>query len=174
MRVNEVGTDAELLSVDRPCSCSVGPCKCCCYQNANFSSNSNPLGSIHEACYFCVPMFHIRDPSGKTIYKIHPPTCCPGGFCVNCCTEGNPFCGRGCCVMPFWVFDPDTPNTNGSDAPHLGKIVKRPKSIATEIFTDANAFEVQFPDGASVENKAMLVGASIFLNANFFEARESS
>jgi Scramblase len=93
---------------------------------------------------------------------------------VNCCTEGNPFCGRGCCVMPFWVFDPSTPTTNGADAPHVGKIVKRPKSIATELLTDADAFEVQFPDGASVENKAMLVGASIFLNANFFEAREKS
>jgi hypothetical protein len=172
MNVKEVGTDAELLSVERPCAFPLGNCKCCCFQTATFSSNSNKLGSIHETCYFCVPMFYIRDPSGANIYKMHPPTCCPGGICVNCFTEGNPCCGRGCCVVPFWIFDPAATNTNGSDAPHLGKIIKKPKSLATEIFTDADAFEVKFPSEATVEQKASLVGTSIFLNAVFFERFE--
>jgi len=64
--------------------------------------------------------------------------------------------------------------TNGGEAPHLGKILKMPKSIKTEIFTDANAFEVTFPEQATVGQKAMLVGTSIFLNAIFFEEKANS
>jgi hypothetical protein len=47
--------------------------------------------------------------------------------------------------------------------------LKKPKSLKTEIFTDANAFEVKFPSQATVDQKAMLVGTAIFLNAVFFE-----
>lgn len=169
MKVNEVGTDAELLTVERPCACAVSGCKCCCYQTANFTSGGTALGSIVETCYFCVPSFKINDATGKQVYLIHPPTCC-GGVCVNCCTEGNP-CGAGCCKVPFWIFDADTKNTNGGEALKIGKILKKPKSAAVEIFTDANAFEVQFPESATVEHKAMLVGTSVFLNAVFFEEK---
>ena len=77
-----------------------------------------------------------------------------------------------CCKVPFWIFDASVTNTNGSDAPKLGKIVKAPKSIATEVFTDANAFEVNFPEAATVEQKAALVGTAIFLNAVFFEDKQ--
>ncbi len=47
---------------------------------------------------------------------------------------------------------------------------KVPKSLAVELFTDANAFNVHFPEGASVEQKAMIAGSAILINANFFEA----
>lgn len=58
--------------------------------------------------------------------------------------------------------------TNGSDA-FVGKIVKAPKSMATEVFTEAEAFDVTFPTDASAGEKGMLIGTAIFLNANFFE-----
>ena len=170
MAVKEVGTEAELLAVDRPCACAAGSCKCCCYQSATFTSGGNALGSIVETCYFCVPSFKINDAAGKQVYLLHPPTCCCG-MCMNCCTEGNP-CGRGCCKVPFWIFDAAVTNTNGGNATHLGMILKKPKSIATEVFTDANAFEVKFPEAATVEQKAVLVGTAIFLNAVFFEGKE--
>jgi hypothetical protein len=38
-----------------------------------------------------------------------------------------------------------------------------------ELFTDADAFDVHFPEAATVDQKAMLVGTAIFLNAVFFE-----
>lgn len=170
MRINEVGTEAELLRIERPCACTAGTCKCCCYQTAKFSSGGNELGMITETCYFCVPSFKIQDASGKEMYILHPPTCC-GGMCMNCCTEGNPCCGKGCCKVPFWIFDAGATNTNGSEAPKLGMILKKPKSLAVEVFTDANAFEVQFPPTASVEQKAILVGTAVFLNAVFFEEK---
>jgi hypothetical protein len=97
------------------------------------------------------------------------PTTCWGGICADLCTEGNPCTRDGCCKVPFWVFDADQKQTNGTDVLHLSKIVKLPKSLTTELWTDANAFDVIFPDGATVHQKAMLVGSAIFLNAIFFE-----
>lgn len=167
MPVAELNTNAEILTVDRPCRLCVCACKCCCYQEATITSGGQVMGSIKETCYYCVPSFHVNDADGKHIFTVHPPTCC-GGMCFNCCTEGNP-CGKGCCKMPFWIFPAAQTKTNGGDAEYIGKILKKPKSAMTEAFTDANAFEVTFPDNATVEQKATLVGSSIFFNAIFFE-----
>lgn len=170
MRVNEVGTESELVTVERPLACCLGSCKCCCYQTASFSSGGTMVGSVKEKCYYCVPSFDVKDASGAPLYILHPPTCC-GGVCVNCFTEGNP-CGRGCCKVPFWIYDPSSNSTNGQ-VEHLGKILKKPKSAAVEILTDASAFEVHFPPTSTVEQKAVLVGTAIFLNAVFFEGGEA-
>ena len=148
----------------------MGGCKCCCYQEMTITSGGQELGSIKEDYYYCVPSFQTFDPSGNPVYKIHPPTCC-GGCCPNCCTEGNP-CGKGCCKVPFWVFPANQEMTDG-DAPYIGKILKKPKSLATELFTDANAFDVTFPDDATTTDKGMLMAASIFINAVFFEGDDS-
>jgi len=171
MEVKELNTEAELLTVDRPCACAAFPCKCCCYQEASFTSGGQPLGSIKEDCYYCVVAFKVFDESGQEIYYLAPPTCC-GGICFNFCTEGNP-CGKGCCKLPFRIYPPGQRET-GSDAPYIGKILKKPKSAMTEVFTDANAFEVTFPNDATTQQKAILVGTSIFLNAAFFEGDEGA
>jgi hypothetical protein len=167
MRVQELSTDAELLTVDRPCRTPAGCCKCCCYQTIDVTSGGQKLGSVKENCYFCVPAFNVFDANDEELYLIHPPTCCCG-CCVQCCSEGNPCFGKGCCTAPFWVFQAGQKNTGG-DAVHLGKILKKPKSWGTEFFTDANAFAITFPEQASADEKALLVGTSIFLNAIFFE-----
>lgn len=188
MRVTEMGTEAELLTVERPCACAAAGCKFCCFQTAKYTSGGNEIGSIRETCYCCVPSFRIANGSGQDLFFLHPPTCCCG-MCIHCCTEGNPCCGSGVCKVPFWIFDAADddddddgkdspshrhrrrrrPNTNGSGAAHIGKILKKPKSTVTELFTDASAFEVHFPVAATVEQKAVLVGTAIFLNAVFFE-----
>jgi hypothetical protein len=91
-------------------------------------------------------------------------------MCVNCCAEGNP-CGAGCCKVSFRVYDAAQDDTDG-DAPYLGQIMKKPKSMMTEIFTDAETFDVTFPKEANAAQKGVLIGASIFLNAIFFEGSE--
>ena len=78
-----------------------------------------------------------------------------------------------CCKVPFWIFDAKQADTNG-DAPHLGKIVKQPKSLLTELFTEADAFEVTFPDEATAGQKAILVGTAIVLNSVFFEGDQNN
>jgi len=166
--VREVYTGAEILTAERPCRCVACGCKCCCYQEMSVSSGGYLLGKIKENFYCCVPSFGVYDNSDIPVYTIHPPTCCCG-VCVNCCTEGNPCCGEGCCKVPFWIFDANDKNTNGSNANKLGKIVKVPKSLMVEIFTSANAFEVVFPAKATVEHRGLLTGSSLLLNAIFFE-----
>lgn len=101
---------------------------------------------------------------------MHQPTCC-GGMCVNCCAEGNPCGGRGCCKVPFHVFNYDDKNTNGSDA-YMGKILKKPKSAMAEVFSDAETFDVDFPKGATPAQKGLLVGTAILVNAIFFEGEK--
>lgn len=164
--VVENGTNAELVSMDRPCHCPVASCKCCCYQEAAITSGGQPMGSIKELFFCCVPRFKAYDAGGQELYKMHAPTCL-GGLCINCCAEGNP-CGKGCCKASIRVFPASQEDTDG-DAPHVGVIMKEPKSLGTELFTDADAFVVTFPDGASADEKALLIGSTMFFNANFFE-----
>ena len=159
-----------MITVDRPFRCLIGGCKCCCYQEASVSSGGQELGSMKEDCFYCVPSFKINSPDGTPIYKVHPPTCC-AGICMNCCAEGNPCCGKGCCKVPFHVYPADQEKTDG-DAPFIGKILKKPKSLAVEILTDAEAFDVTFPDDATAQQKGLLMGSAIFINVNFFEGRE--
>lgn len=158
----ETEDNEKILSMERPLKCFLGPCKCCCYQEMSFYTDKNKIGSIHEKFFCCVPRFMIKDSNEVDLYKVHSPTCC-GGCCVNCCAEGNP-CGGACCVVPFHIFPASQDNTdNGAD--HIGKIVKRPKSLAAELFTDADMWDIKFPDGANVVQKALLAGSTTLLNA---------
>ena len=131
--------------------------------------NRNIHIQVEEKCYCCVPRFEINDAEGKAIYQMHQPTCV-GGMCVNCCAEGNPCFGRGCCKAPFHVFPADMEDTDNGAEPS-GKILKVMKSAAAEIFTDADVFEVDFPKDATTEQKGLVMGSAIFLNAIFFEAK---
>jgi len=167
--IKEVETEAELLSIDRPCRLLAGPCKCCCFQEASFSSNNNDLGRIKETCWYCVPSYKIYDHEEKQKYLLHPPTCL-GGMCINCCAEGNPL-GGGCFRISFRIFPADQSDTDG-DAPYLGMILKKPKSLLTEVFTDAAAYEVEFPKEATINDKGILMGTTIFINAIHFEGNE--
>jgi len=168
MTVTEEGTKEEILSVDRPfVCCAVLPC--CCFRKMTMSSGGKEIGNVEEKCYCCVPRFEINDAEGKAIYQMHQPTCV-GGMCVNCCAEGNPCFGRGCCKAPFHVFPADMEDTDNGAEPS-GKILKVMKSAAAEIFTDADVFEVDFPKDATTEQKGLVMGSAIFLNAIFFEAK---
>jgi len=167
--VQETGTLAELLTIDRPLACAPGGCKCCCFQELNISSGGRPIGKVEEQFFCCVPRFHIKDENDQLLYKMHMPTCC-GGMCINVCAEGNP-CGKGCCRQSFRLYPGNQEVTDG-DAPYVGSILKKPKSLLTELLTDANAFDVAFPPGASTDEKAIVMGTTLFMNALFFEGNE--
>mmetsp|Transcript_26201 Transcript_26201/g.43001 ORF Transcript_26201/g.43001 Transcript_26201/m.43001 type:complete len:256 (+) Transcript_26201:153-920(+) len=167
MTVKELNTEAEVITVDRPFRCAVGCCKCCCYQEAFIKSGGTDLGSVKETCWFCVPSMKVYDHQDELLYIVHAPTCC-GGCVVNCCAEGNPCCGKGCCKQSFRIYPGDAGSTDG-DAPYLGVIMKKPKSAMTEIFTDADAFEVDFPKDATNDQKGIIMGVGIFINSVFFE-----
>ena len=167
MVVKEEGSGVEVLSMHRPMSCNAGPCKCCCFQEMTMSSNGRTLGKVEEKFYCCVPRMLIKIANGVDIYKVHQPTCC-GGMCVKCFTEGNPCCGKGCCREPFHIFPADQIDTDNGAA-HVGNILKLPKSMMTELCTDSEAYAVTFPEKSTTEQKALIAGSSVFINASFFE-----
>lgn len=163
MAVKEVDSGDEIVTVDRPFTCPMGSCKCCLYQTMTVSSAGTKLGVITEDCFYCVPHFTVTGASGETIYKLEPPTCL-GGMCINCCAEGNPL-GKGCCKASIRIYAPDKVE-QGSQ---LGMIMKVKKSFLTEMVSDANRFEIDFPKEATLEQKGILMGATIFMNSLLFE-----
>jgi len=139
--------------------CPAGNCKCCCYQEIQVRDGANaPVGAIVEDMWFCVPMFKVNDASGNHQYNLHQPTCC-GGMCVDCCAEG---CCN--CRIPFYVFEPGKQATGEQ----CGSITKIWSGLGTELFTDADKFEMHFPPGADSNTKATLLGGTFLLNQLLF------
>lgn len=127
------------------------------------------MGSLRETCYSCNPSFSVYNDHNTHVYTIRPPTCC-WGTCVDCCTEGCPCSPMGCRV-PFWIYPAGQVSTDGPTANRMGKIVKMPNDLSLELFTDAHAFEVEFPPNATTSEKAVLIGTSIYVNSLFFGAK---
>jgi len=173
MTARDISTDEPILTMTRPWKCPSGACKCCCYQELQFTSSDNhQMGRLQEQCYCCLPQSIIRDAQGNDLYLVHPPSCC-GGCCMDCCSKedkGN-CCLKCCgCTVPFHIFQ--VGKEHGQGATPDGKIVKKMKSVATELFTDANAFDVEFPESATTEEKAMIAGSAVLINEMFFESSD--
>ena len=50
----------------------------------------------------------------------------------------------------------------------IGKIIKKPKNVCAEIFTEANTFDVRFPQNATGTQKAIIAGSAVFLSKFMF------
>jgi hypothetical protein len=148
----------------RPFKCPAGTCKICCHQEVQVKdANGSDLGLVKEQCYYFVPMFDIKRPDMSVEYRLGPPTCL-GGTCVNVCAEG---CCN--CRIPFYVFPP----TGGSDTgSKIGSMTKIWGGLGTELFTDADKFEVTFPNDATPDGKLRLLGSLFLLNQIFFEGQK--
>jgi len=139
------------------------PCKCCCFQEVIHKDPTGvPIGSTKEMFNFCpVPKFQVLRPDGTPEYLVSMPTCV-AGMCVNIFAEG--LCN---CRVPIYVYPPDA--TSFTPENKIGNITKVWRGLGTEMFTDADSFEVEFPPGAGPDSKARLVGTVFLLNQLFFE-----
>ena len=120
---------------------------------------------MKEDLFVCVPSFKISSlEDGSPVYKVHQPTCCAGCCVAGCCAECD-CCGICCCCtdddseVPFHIYPADQENTD-DDAPFIGKMLK----------TDAEAFDLTFPDDATAQEKGLLMGSTIFINVNSIES----
>mmetsp|Transcript_18450 Transcript_18450/g.23856 ORF Transcript_18450/g.23856 Transcript_18450/m.23856 type:complete len:223 (+) Transcript_18450:135-803(+) len=161
-----VGADAGgplLMSMHHPFSCPVAPCTCCWRPEIIYAdSKGASLGKTTVPFFWCLPNFSVQDGNENLEYNVHQPECC-FGLCVNCFAEG---CCN--CNVPFYVYSPE------NDKDHIGKIFKHRRGFGTQIFSDADTFQVDFPDGSSPEQKARLLGTIIFINMAFFESQNDS
>ena len=55
----------------------------------------------------------------------------------------------------------------------MGRIVKVWGGLGQEILTDADSFEVEFPDDADSVMKANILGATFLINQLFFESNSA-
>ena len=85
-------------------------------------------------------------------------------MCVDVCSEGC--CS---CRIPFNIYEPGK-HAAGQE---VGQVVKTWAGLATEVFTDADKFELRFPANADAQTKTRLLGATFLLNQLFFEERGS-
>jgi len=175
-------TGAKVMSYDRPYRFAAGSCKVCCFQEMSFfDEKQQPIGMIKEPCYMCVPYHTIFDESEQPQFRVQMPTCC-GGMCVDCCAEG-------CCNMriPFYIYPADgdmdtehallgkTPKTDPKSSRNgsmYAQITKVWAGGMTELYTDSDNFEVEFPASATAKQKALLVGSVFFLNMLYFERQK--
>ena len=157
MRIYENNSGLELLTVDRPYRCF--------RQEASFTSGSKPLGSVKEdSCDQFVPAAHVYNSSGEPIYLLQPPTCC-NGCCYDCCGHAGP-----CYKPPFLIFPVNEQHTHGDDAPPIGVIqqISEMGQVGFSGYVRPLQFSITFPENATPEQKATLLGSSIFLNSVFF------
>jgi len=152
--------DGKLMATyTRPFRCPMGNCKCCCYQEVMTDVGGTQVGTTVESMWFCVPGFDVKDSTGETKYNMHMPTCV-GGMCINCCAEG--LCN---CRIPFYIYPV------GSDD-EVGKIVKIWSGMKSELLTDADKIELEFPPDADTNMKATLLGTTLMINQLFFESQK--
>jgi len=169
-----------LLNFYRPYRCHKSPCKCCCYQEVQVSDGAGHfLGGIKEQFWCCVPKYTIYDHMETPVYDVHMPTCV-GGQCVNCCAEG---CCN--CRVPFYLYPPggdDDSSLNathctqaeGVEGPTKAQICKIWSGLGTELFTDADKFEVKCPDGSDAAKKAQLIASTLLINQVEFERSDEN
>lgn len=175
LHASENDQQPALLNFYRPYRCHKGPCKCCCYQEVQVSDGAGHfLGGIKEQYWCCVPKFTVYDHLEAPVYDVHMPTCC-GGQCVDCCAEG---CCN--CRVPFYLYPPGGDDDSqlkatactqaeGVDGPTNAQICKIWSGLGTELFTDADKFEVKCPDGADAAKKAQLIASTLLINQVMFE-----
>ena len=93
-------------------------------------------------------------------------------MCIDFFTEGNP-CTHGLCKIPFRIYNADQAGqTDGSDAPYVGKMLKIPKENFCDIYNETSYVEVQYPEGATTNQKGLILGSYLLINALYFEGSE--
>lgn len=166
MMIKDPKSNTTFLEINRPFRCCPGTGKCLCNQEAQVFNGEEYLGEIKEMCWWCVPRFKIKNSDDKGVYMIQPPTCC-NGMCVDCCARNS--CPYGFCMIPCDVY----PMVKGvvGDTP-VARMAKIPKKGFKECYNEINYYKVDFPDGATAEDKGLLLGSSILINAVYFEHSE--
>jgi len=127
------------------------------------------LGSTSETFYFFVPNFEIRDGQGNAKYNLHPPTCC-AGVCIDPCASCVCSKPKTWCKVPINIYPLDADGKEGDR--ETGTIEKVWAGFTSELLTDADNFEVKFPQDANTDMKANILGAVFLMNQLFFESSQ--
>lgn len=118
-------------------------------------SNNTSLGRVYEPFKCCDPTYKIFNAAEQLKYTIT----------ANCCQCG--FMCKKCAETKFDIFS--SFNELNSERTPVGSIIKKFSGFMKEIFTDADNFEIFFPQDATPEDKLMIIGTTLMIDYRFFE-----
>jgi len=122
------------------------------------NSEKKNIGRIYEPFKCCDPNFQIFNDQNVLKYVVAG-DCCQCG--LMCKSWGK------CCETKFYIFDAKIDNRDPSAS--KGTITRKNPGIAKAMFTDADNFEVVFPNDATPLDKLMIIGATLMIDYAFFE-----
>ena len=145
-------------------------------------AKGNVLGQTRYICDACcfVPKLDVVGASGEPKWRLRPDTCCCG-ICVRCRCGGK--AGK-CFRVPFLIRDPFTkeplrPATQTNDHKNQSNYHKAQVDVLWTgwkhvLCTQKNAYHVAFPEGATTEEKLLLMGSTVLVDVVMFEQTEDN
>ncbi|XP_063725716.1 phospholipid scramblase 1-like [Symsagittifera roscoffensis] len=144
----------EVMRFRREFRCCVGASCCadscnCAFEVMVETPSGEPLGKVRQGQYCCIPEYKIIDAQGNQILHVQGPLCV-----CDCCAD-------------FEIQTLDKSQT-------IGVVKKKWRGLATEMFTNANSFSINFPMDLDVKAKAVLMGAAFLIDFMFFEQQNNN
>ncbi|XP_062908892.1 phospholipid scramblase 2-like isoform X1 [Mobula hypostoma] len=135
-----------VMHLVRPLGCGSCCCPCCLHQMEVQAPPGKAIGYIVQEWHPFIPKMSVLNERRETVLKIRGPC-----LTMSCFGDVN-----------FEVVSPD-------EATVVGKISKQWSGLVREYFADTDNFGIQFPIDLDVKIKAVLLGASIFVDFMYFE-----
>ena len=137
------------------------PCFCCCRPEMTLllGEQKEIVGKIVNPYTCCDPEFEIFDKSGNVKFKVHADCCQCGLRCAN------NICGKFSSAN-FEIYD-------GTLTNKVGQISRMAAQSYTEMVTDADSYQINFPAQASAEDKLLLIALGLMIDYQYFESGAS-
>jgi len=196
MSLSTLPLKEEILMFERPLRCPLSFCKCCCGQEVEVYSQPSHtyVGSVQESCWICIPTFKVVDRARQPVYTLFTTGTCCCGTCVNCCQDCS--CSRcmvsayecrmiectmailrTLCICCWCCFPQRVPfQIKAVSGSAEGTINRLPRVVMEDkaFEDDADTFDLVAPEGASPDDMARLLAATLILNELFYEGDAAS
>ena len=138
------------------------PCFCCCRPEMTLllGDQKEVVGKIVNTFTCCDPEFDVFDKSGNVKFRVHADCCQCGLLCAN------NICGKFSSAN-FDIYD-------GTLTNKVGQISKMAAQSYSEMVTDADSYQVTFPQQASPHDKLLLIALGLMIDYQYFETDSNS
>ena len=138
------------------------PCYCCCRPEMTLllGEQKEVVGKIVNNFTCFDPEFDVFDKSGNLKFRIHADCCQCGLKCAN------NICGKFSSVN-FEIYD-------GTLTNRVGQICRMAAQSYSEMVTDADSYQLTFPQQASAYDKLLLIALGLMIDYQYFETDSNS
>jgi hypothetical protein len=162
LNLNQFDDNTQTIAwMDRPYACT-----CCCLARpemtvywGSIDNTSNVIGKIREPCKCIDIQMDMMDFAGNGRYSVLADGC----QCGICC-GGTP-CGR-CSEVMFPIFKYNQESKEYAN--RQGSIQRKFNGCMKSIATDADNFEITFPQDASPEDKLMMIATALMIDFRYY------